>query len=264
MGGAPLVIALYGNPARARTTEFATSAWWTRRLLPDSLHAACIVEVNLVSGQFGRRHARPTPQRAFLGLCGLARQFGAPGPEIARWITAGGFRGDVSDDPTWGVNWSTVLAEAGDTVPRLPVAQPEFSWGQAGWQWYWGVPWVPIGCLHGAASLCERNAHIRGSAGIWWGGRDPRAMELVARLVRTGTPAQFAAFWRSPLAVSDALRRAYLRPAGALAHDAFTHWYFAAPGGPRAGPRLVLAGAIWAAAALALALVAGRRRTTEI
>jgi len=261
--GAPLVIALFSNPARARSTEFV-NAWWTRRLMPDTLHAACIVEVNLVPSRFVARRVRPKPGRAFLGLCGLARRFGTPGPRVARWIMTGGLEVDYSDDPTWGGNWTTLLVEAGEAVPRREVAQPEFAWGQAGWQWYWGLSWVPIGCLHGTASLCERNAHIRGSAGMWWSSGDSRAAQVVARLLHAGGPAQFAAFWRSPLAVPDAMQRAYGRPAGELARDAFAHWYYAAPGGPRAEPRLLLGGLLWAGAAIVLALLAGRRWTTEV
>lgn len=263
-GGAPLVIVLYSDPARARRAEFKEFRWWLRRRLPDSLQGACTVEVNLVP--WGREPAGAararTPLRAFLGLCGLARKFGAPGPQVARWMGGASFyfRGDPGDAPAW----NAALAEAAIPVSRLPVRRPEVTVGQAGWQWYWGTPWVPIGCLHGAPSLCERNAHIRGDAGMWWNFGDPRTAQLMAHLLRAGTPEQFAAFWRSPLRVGDALERAYGRPAGQLAYEAFTHWYYAEPGGPRAEPRFLLAGLLWAAAAVALALVAGRRWTTEI
>jgi hypothetical protein len=263
-GGSPVVIALYSNPARAHTPEFKNYHWWIRRELPDSSQAACIVEVNLVPwGREPPGSARSRkPLRAFLGLCGVTRRFGTPGPRVARWMgVAGGmFRGDAGDAPAW----NTALAEAVITVPRRQVERPDVTIGQQGWQWWWGMPWVPIGCLHGARSLCARNARIRGDAGIWWGFVDPRTAQLVAHLLRAGTPAQFAAFWRSPLPVGDALERAYDRPAGQLAFEAFSHWYYAAPGGPRAEPRFLLAGLFWAGAALALALVAGRRWKTEI
>jgi hypothetical protein len=261
--GSPLVVALYSNPARARTPEFKNYFWRIRRRLSDSLQTTCTVEVNLVPwGRAPRRSQRAAkPLRAFLGLCGLARTFGPPGAQVARWMGVGtSFLGDFGDAPAW----NTALAEAAVTVPRRQVERPEVTVGQAGWQWFWGTPWVPIGCLHGAPSLCERNAHLRGGAGVWWGYADPRTTQVVAHLLRTGTPAQFAAFWRSPLPVGDALERAYGRPAGQLAYEAFSHWYYAAPGGPRAEPRPLLAGLFWAVAALALALVAGRRRTTEI
>ena len=260
--GSPLVVALFSNPARARTPEFENYRWWIRRRLPDALQTTCTVEVNLVPwGRAPQRSPRATkPLRAFLGLCGVARTFGPPGPKVARWMEVDpGFLGDGGDAPAW----NTALAEAAVTVPRHLVARPEIIVGQAGWQWYWGAPWVPIGCLHGAPSLCERNAHIRGSAGIWWGYAVPRTSQVVAYLLTTGTPAQFEAFWRSPLPVGDALERAYGRPAGQMAYEAFSHWYYASPGGPRAEPRPLLAGLFWAAAALALALVAGRRWTTE-
>jgi hypothetical protein len=155
------------------------------------------------------------------------------------------------------------LAEAARPVQRIEMQRPDLSNRQA-WEWYWSTPWVAIGCLDGSWLLCERNVRIRPGGSYWWWYADPRLAQLVAFLIANGSPAQFAAFWRSRLSVGDALRQVYGRPAGQLAHDAFDHWYGARPGGPRAGPRLMLAGLFWAAAALALALVAGRRWTTEI
>jgi hypothetical protein len=155
------------------------------------------------------------------------------------------------------------VADARRPVPRFEIERPEL-WGSRPWEWYYGTPWVAIGCLDGSWALCERNVRIRPGVSYWWSSMDAQAAQLVAFLLANGTSAQFAAFWRSPLGVGDALRQAYGRPAGQLAYESFSHWYSTKPGGPRAGPRLLLAGLFWAGAALALALVAGRRWKTEI
>jgi len=259
--GGSLVIALYSNPARARSREFGLWYWMARRLPPDFLRSSCIVEVNLVPhGPRDRsRAASPRSIGPFLGLCGLYQRFGEPGSEITQWMIRRGWR-------TYGLadgGWMAKLSEAGRAVPRIEIQRPDLS-NDRPWEWYWGTPWVAIGCLDGSWSLCERNVRIRPGDYYWWWYSDSHQSQLLAFLLASGTPAQFAAFWRSPLGVGDALRQAYGRPAGQLAHDALNHWYSTAPGGPRAGPRLMLAGAFWAAAALALALVAGRRWTTEI
>lgn len=259
--GGRMVVALYSNPARAHSRDYANTNWSTRRLLPDPLGAACIVEVNLVPRESRQGMMRRPPQRPagpFLGWCGLFQRFGSPGPAIARWIGLGRWRGNGSVD----AGWSSLVADAGRPIPRREIYRPDLSESYQ-WAWYWGTPWVQLACLRGTRSLCERNAKISGSQDYWWF-FEFRGSELVAFLLAGGTPAQFAAFWRSPLGVADALRQAYGRTAGQLAYEAFSHWHYASPGGPRAEPRLLLAGLFWAGAALALALVAGRRWKTEI
>lgn len=260
--GAPLVVALYSNPARA-TGRGATLHWTSvRRQPPGYSGSACVVEVNVVP-QARRaaavRRVSPSSIGAFLGPCGLYRRFGLPGPDVARWMLHSGW-------PTYGSTdggWMATLSEATRSVQRIEMQRPDFS-NLRPWEWYWDSPWVSIGCLDGSLSLCERALRFRRGDHSWWSYSDPRVRELVAFLLARGTPAQFAAFWLSPLGVSDAVRQAYGRPPGQLAHDALSHWYSTARGGPRARPRLLFAGLFWAAAALALALVAGRRRTTEI
>lgn len=261
-GGMPVVIALYSNPTRSKSREFGFYAWPSHRLLPDSGRAACVVEVDLVPFRppGGKLHQpRRLPERPFLGLCGLYQRFGAPGYSIARWIGYAGVMGFRGGDGSW----NDALAEARRPVLRSETVRPNLA-GFREWPWYWGTPWVSIGCLRGTLSLCERNARISGRPGEWEQYANPHGAQLTAYLLATGTPVQFAAFWRSPLPVNEALRRAYGRPAGQLAYEAFSHWHYAAPGGPRAEPRLLLAGLFWASAAAALALVAGRRWRTEI
>ncbi len=259
--GGSLVIALLTDPARAQDLRLGLWSGTARRLPPDSPSSACVVEVNLVwRGPRGRART-PTPASVgpFLGLCALVRRFGAAGPDVARWIGSTGWRASGVAD---GGLRSAVL-EASRPLPRIEMQRPDL-WNDRPWEWYWGTPWVAIGCLDGTWSLCERNVRLRPGDYYWWWYSDPRQAQFVAYLVATGTPQQFAAFWRSPLGVNGALRQAYGRPAGQLAQQALGHWYRVEPGGPRAGARLMLAGLFWAAAALAVALIAGRRWTTQI
>ncbi len=259
--GAPLLVALYSDAARLQNRANALWFGTVRRLPPDAPTSPCIAEVNLLPRGPRARGSRTSPGSLgpFLGLCALIRRFGAPGPAVARWIGSTGWR--AADRTDGGL--MSLLSEARRAVPQVEIARPNLSSSQP-WEWYWGTPWVTIGCLDGTWSLCERNARIRLGDYDWWWYSDPRQMQLIAFVLASGTPEQFTAFWRSPLGVSDALQQAYGRPAGQLAYEAFSHWYRADPGGPRAGPKLLLAGLFWAAAALALALVAGRRWTTEI
>jgi len=258
--GVPIVVTLYSNPLRAQSRDFAFYAWDPRRVVvSDSGRGACVVEVNLVP----RRDARGTlrqrsrrPGAPILGVCALYQRFGMPGQAVDHWMSGGAFGYGFG-----AAQWSTALADASRSVIKLEIQRPGLGDLR---NWWWGSPWVAIGCLDGTASLCERNASVTRGAGPWLFYSDPRSLQLVAYVLAHGSPAQFAAFWRSPRSVGDALRDAYGRPAGQLAFAALSHWYYAAPGGPRAELRLLLAGLVWAAAALALAFVAGRRWTTEI
>ena len=259
--GGRLLIALYSNPARSRATGFGLWYGTARRLPPDAATSPCVVELNLVPRGAGRQRRAPTPGSLgpFLGLCGLIRRFGMPAPGIARWISSAGWRAYAVADG----GLMSMMLEAARPVPRITLSRPDLT-NDRPWEWYYGTPWVAIGCLDGTWSLCARDVRIRpGDANSWWYSDPPQA-QFVAYLLATGTPQQFAAFWRSPLPTADALRQAYGRPAGELAYRSLSHWYVTAQGGPHAGPELMLAGLFWAAAALVLALVVGRRWTTEI
>jgi len=132
--------------------------------------------------------------------------------------------------------------------------------------WRGSVQWAPIACLRGGGETCARVAGLEPVSAdyFWWDSRLTRG-QLLAWLLAIGTPAQFAAFWRSPLPPAQAVQAAYGQPAGRVAMEAFRHWSSPPePGGPRAGSRVVLAGIGWTALALAIALVVGRRWQTEL
>lgn len=260
--GVPIVVALLSNPRRQsdpRDQYLESSVLWLSRWATRD--RACIVTLNLV------RRGRPWRPRfslvvqgpsgtrigRFLDLCALEGRFGSPGAGVAQLV-------DWSPNWYWRIDLLTTrLYEARRDVRKEDV--------QRAWQysfWYGQVSWVVVGCLDGSDELCAR------SAGLSAVGRPPAAEYyfdrrlVLSHLLANGTADQFAAFWRSPLAPGNALEQAYHRPPGHLAYDAFRHWYSVPQSAPRAEPRLILAGFFWAGAALALALVAGRRWKTDI
>ncbi len=253
-GGTPIVIALMAQPLRSGVREFDFSWWGARRILPTPQRRACIIGFNLNRpGSSGSGSTAQGPKWPVLGMCSLYHVFGIPGPDTRRWLNRVRW-----DDQRGVVASAAPQPERRREIPRPGFVQPA-QWSY----WYSGVPWIQIACLRGERSVCERYA-VEGAPTYWWSYSDLQGSELVLYLLANGTPTQFASFWRSGLPVREALRQAYGQPAGELAYRAYTQWYYAQPGGPRARPRLLLAGLVWAGAALALAVVAGRRWTTEI
>jgi hypothetical protein len=262
--GVPVVVALLSNPARNPPQEERYLSFPTLVLRRAVAHSgACVVVVNLFSrgGGYARSRllARDASGRArgqFLDTCALYGRFGVPGAAVAAWV-------DRGDNWYWGGldQLVTRVQEAGRPVTRenIPLAM-EYSRF-----WSGAVPWRQIGCLRGAANLCAQAVGLEPRpegfvAGSYFFTRG----QTIGHLLVRGTPAQFASFWRSPLPPAQALQAAYGEPAGKLAMAAFRHWSaVSVPGGPRAEPRLMLGGLLWAGAALALALFAGRRWQTE-
>ena len=263
--GVPVVVALLSNPARNRQVEERYLSFPTLVLRGAAPRAgACVIVVNLFSRGRGywwygllARDASGRPRGQFLDTCALYGRFGTPGAAVASWV-------DRGDNWYWGGldQLVTRVLEAGKPVPRdtMPL-----SMEYAGF-WSGSVPWRQIGCLRGAARLCAQAAGLEPRPeGFVIGTYFFSQGKFLAHLLVNGMPAQFATFWRSSLPVGQALQMAYGEPAGNLAMSAYRHWSaVSVPSGPRAGPRLMLAGMFWAAAALALALVAGRRWTSEI
>jgi len=265
--GLPVVVALMSSPARLRGHGDPNLWYWSSQELLDVApsRGACVVTLDLVYPKYSRpselvgHDASGGPSGRFLDLCALFARFGRPGP-------AGAWTGALRRSYWWygGPQLARRMREAQRTIHREEVGSgdPRSSWaGEASW--------LQIGCLRGASALCARSVGLAGPGWpplyYFYYSQHFQRTQVVARLLTTGTPAQFAAFWRSPALPAQSLEAAYGRPAGELARAAFSHWYAEVPpGGPRAGPRLLLAGVLWAAAALALALVAGRRWTTEI
>lgn len=264
-GGMPIVVALLSNPVRARGRSGGIYYWGVQQLFDQASAAgACVVAVSLFRPGTMRlavgHDASGKVVSRVLGTCALYGRFGAPGPGVARWAL------EDAGDWYW---WEPLTVELRDA--RRPVRRWEVEHDQriGGSPTVGEVRWLEIGCLHGSASACARTAGLASvpedAFQVIYVGAASRRGRLIAHLLATGTPAQFAAFWRSSQPVSGALASAYGVPAGDLALAALRHWYAVPPvGGPRADPRTVLLGLGWAVLALAIALAAGRRRKSEI
>jgi len=263
--GQRLAVALLSSPKRVRPGE-ASYEWGIRQLTEqETSTGACIVTVNLLPGQSAGRSAighdlAGKAVSRVLGACALYARFGVPGAGVSQWALAG-----LSN--SWWDPLTAQLQEARRRVRRNELPR-SVDWGNSGW--YGEVQWVEIGCLRGAAGLCLRTAGLgRGTESRFFYfnyypySSGPRS-KLIAYLLATRSPAQFAAFWRAPQPAAEALASAYGEPADKLAMSAFEHWYAApAPGGLWGNARDQLAGFVWAALALGLAVVAGRRWTIE-
>lgn len=259
--GLPVVVALLSNPARRRSEAEPYLSFPTLVLRSAAAHSgACVVAVNLVSRwnawTLVARDASGRPLGRVLDSCALYSRFGIPGAAVGSWADRG---------PNW--YWGAYdqlgarLQEAGRRV--RPDSIP--AWVEYSTPWLGAVPWLQIGCLHGATALCSQVAGLEVRRdGLPSFSYSFTRGQILAYLLTRGTPAQFATFWRSTLPPARALQAAYGEPAGGLAMSAYRHWaVVSGQVGPRAGARTVLVGIGWAGIALALAIVAGRRRTGE-
>lgn len=263
--GVPVVVALLSNPARDRPQEERYVTVPTVVLRNAAQHSgACVVAINLFSRERGyiryglvARDASGRLRGQFLDVCALYGRYGVPGAAVAAWV-------DRGDNWYWGGldQLVTRVLEAERPVTREAIP---LSFEYSGF-WSGSVPWRQIGCLRGTAALCAQAAGLAARPeGFVMGSFFFSRGKLLGHLLANGTAAQFATFWRSSLPMEQALPVAFGEPAGNLAMSAFGHWAaVSAPGGPRAGAKLMLAGLFWAAAALALALIAGRRWTAEV
>ncbi len=224
---------------------------------------ACVILLNPNLAQAARyarglvaRDASGRPLGRFLDICALYGRFGVPGAAVAAWSSRG---------PAWYWSGYDRLSRRMQEARRVLRVDTVSSAAWEGSLWGGYVQWAPIACLRGGAATCARLAGFAGQRRAYWWSEGLTRGQLLTWLLATGTPAQFAAFWGSPLSTAHALEAAYGRPAGQLALEAFRHWWSApSPGGPTAGARVLLAGLAWAALALGLAFAAGRHWTTEI
>jgi len=265
--GAPVVVALYSDPAR--WSGKPSQEYWQgpRQLLSAAeSRGACVVTVDLrlrrgYEEAWSRLVARDASGHRvgrFLDTCALYARFGAPGT-AARWFVPALASWWYYRDPL-----AIAVQEARRSVRRGDVAREEqvlpLPWSGA-------VYWIDVGCLHGSLELCSRWAGFGASGETRWYysyGRYFSRNQVVGYLLAEGTPAQFAAFWHSSRPAEAALTEAYGRPAGQLVMSAYAHWYNVPDaGGPRASVRAVLAGLLWAGLALAIAVAVGRRRQVE-
>lgn len=265
--GLPVIVAL-SSVAPVRRRDARERPLLVQTVLPLQRAAAsagaCIVVLNLFAA--GRdwysrgliaHDAAGRPLGRFLDSCALYGRYGLPGPAIAAWAARG---------PVWYWGGYDRLSRRMQEARRKLRPDTLTAVWTSSTPWQGVVQWPPIACLRGGAATCARMAGFTGFSPVlsWWS-YDLTRGQVLAWLVASGTPGQFAAFWRSPLPPAQAIEAAYAEPAGRVAMTAFRHWSSAPEaGGPHAGGHVVLAGVLWAVLALALALVAGRHWRTEL
>jgi hypothetical protein len=266
-GGMPIVVAIVARRSRANEKSDQFRWWWTILGLGDaaSSSGACVVYVNRIPdrtvnvGQLIAHDAAGQPVGRFLNSCALYARFGVPGPAVARWV------GELSRYFWWRRRDPLALRlwEARRDIRREVVERRSDLLGNLEES---GM-WMEVACLRGTAPRCARAVGLEGGPLpiYFYRFNEPFTHgQLLGHLLAKGTAAQFAAFWRSPKPIGEALAGSYGLPAGELARAAYTHWYETTPGGPRADEPVVVVGLLWSVLALTLALVAGRRWKTEV
>lgn len=260
--GLPLVVALLSNPDRIRPGQSSIAYQWGVQEYPDQATSAgaCVTTVSLLARETFNRaavghDAAGNPVSRLLGACALYARFGAPGPRVSDWAQAG---------LDWWNPFTSQLLEARRGVRRY-VLPRSADWGDN--LWYGEVLWLEVGCLRGTAALCSRAVGLGREAEPrfpYYFSSQPLRGRVLAHLLATGTPEQFAAFWQSPLRPDAALAAAYGAPPGTLAHAALSHWFTAPAADSRLGnARATAAGLVWIGLALAVAVAAGRRWKAE-
>jgi len=267
-GGMPLVVALALDTAGAWQRDASGYNWRGVRQYLDEVPAAgaCVVTVRPYTLQWLRmtvgHDATGQAVTRFLGMCAVYARFGAPGPGVARW---------AGEHLNYWYGWDQLTSELRDARRPLRLWPIEHAYRSGSSPTMGEVRWLELGCLRGATSACARGVGLTVGAespffyySEYPGGTLERG-RIIAHLLATGTAAQFAAFWRSTKPPAQALASAYGAPAGDLALAAVRHWYAVPPaGGPRADARTTLVGAGWVVLALAVAIAAGQRRSTEL
>ncbi len=255
----PVVVALLTDTVRDRLEHRADNLWGVQELVDQAASAgACVTTVNLVWGErwlrapVGHDSDGHVVSRV-LGACALYARFGLPGPGASRLVEYG-------LEFSWQDPMTVQVLEARRHVLKLELERTVEGYALP---WFGVVRWAAVGCLDGVDALCLRSAGLEWEPDSWEAYSSYGAagrVKLIGYLLATGTPAEFGAFWRSPLPPTEALTAAYGRPAGELVRAALEHWYTVPePAAPLGSARNALAGLTWAGLALALSLAAGRR-----
>jgi hypothetical protein len=207
-----------------------------------------------------------------LGPCALYEAFGAPGPEIDRWLAKGAWKFGMS----------------GSLKNRSEMWRGNDSWSLPLWGWATGWPLrayiTPLGyrCASGDRDVCRqvvldpnsdrgdrRRLHVGADRiiarttkdeGTWAVSLGPLEPAFLSEMAGSIGADQFRRFWTSDKPTAEAFFAATGQDIGAWtaawARDAYGH--------PRRGPGVDTSGASWAAllALLGLsgAIVSARRR----
>ena len=237
-------------------------------LLPDSTdRSTCLAYVPIIyegrPGPLKQNHPMATSElvellRNGLGTCAYFAAFGAPGQEVARWMTSRHY--DLALYP-WKQN---AKAESKTPVFGLDPGKPGF--------WSFAYLYQPdaIACMAGRPDACSRTAlatrtgeavPVVSTEQNWWkppslAGADRYLADLVAAI----GPERFGRFWNSELPVDTALASAMRMPVGEWTR----RWQATLVPPIRLGPTApfsaMLLATLLGAAAVALVMLTATRR----
>jgi hypothetical protein len=191
-------------------------------LLPDSIvRTTCLAFVPIIfwgrPGVLKQTHPAPTTELAeqlhrSLGTCAYFARFGAPGQEIARWLTSRHY--DIAQSP-WALRIPARSSRAGEL---LDPVKP--------WFWFQVYRYGPdaVGCMAGRITACSRSALANGPGPAvpivsteedWRKPPSPAGADrYFADLIDEIGPERFGRFWNSELPVDTALATAMRMPVG--------------------------------------------------
>lgn len=252
--GAPVVLVIQSDPRRQEAGQgglpIGAARWWYRpqldRFATSAGGGACVVVVDVGRGaqpEGALRSGRPR----LLDWCVLYGRFGSPGAGVRAWAAPAFAFG-------WRDPWSLAEMVAASRV-NGSRAKPSAN----------DDDYRIRACQSGAGRSCLAILGVAGlsSEPTWRGGLRERSRNLLAWLLATQEPEQFARFWRAEGSLARALAEGYGRPADVLLQEWAQAQYAVRARAPMTRPRVLLAGALWFSLAMVAAFVAMQRRQAD-
>ncbi|HET9709187.1 MAG TPA: hypothetical protein VFP39_12890 [Gemmatimonadales bacterium] len=244
-------------------------------LIPDSTNrTTCLAFIPII--YWGRpgilKLARPAPtaklaeqlQRS-LGTCAYFAKFGAPGQEIARWLTSRHY--DLAEDP-WTMRTPARSSRVGLWDPDFnELLDPDKPWF-----WFQVYRYGPdaVGCIAGRPAACGRAALAGGPGPTspivsteqnWRTPASPAgANRYFADLVDDIGPERFGRFWNSELPPDTALATAMRMPVGEWTRRWQATLVPPIRLGPVAPPSAMMLATLLGVVAVALVMLTAKRR----
>lgn len=237
-------------------------------LLPDSSdRVTCLAYLPIIF--WGRpgvlKQSHPAPNRELaeqlrngLGTCAYFAAFGAPGHEVARWLTSRHYV--VALNP-WGLRGSPESTRAGTLL------DPDKPWF---WSYVYSYEPDAVACMAGRPDACRRTALATGTGEStpavsteqnWWKPPSPAgAYRYFADLVDDIGAERFNRFWNSELAPDTALAAAMRMPVGEWTRRWQATIIPPIRLGPVAPPSAVVLATLLGVAAVALVMLTAKRR----
>ena len=185
-----------------------TRSWNTEYLFPDSAHRAlCVAVVPARNLPLEREPRARALLEQGLGPCAFYGAFGAPGPDIARWLRGQGLW--FAAQPHW---WERGAAADPDVLGFL--GQPE------GWRFFYAqFGFDGVACYARIRDRCFRAVYDSGAVAdsapttwrvaYWWDGRPfLNSASYLSDVAHALGSERFMAFWGSDLPVDSAFHLA--------------------------------------------------------